>query len=61
MYNNYKEKQTGLEEVEKDSNLVKEFKVQFIPSIMVNGTMLEDSFDYEKIKILIDQELEESE
>ncbi|MFJ7974190.1 hypothetical protein ACIQZI_00530 [Peribacillus sp. NPDC096379] len=49
-----------MEEVEKDSNLVKEFKVQFIPSIMVNGTMLEDPFDYEKIKILIDQELEES-
>ena len=28
------------------------------PSIMVNGTMLEDPFDYEKMKNLIEEELE---
>lgn len=54
------ENQTGLESVDNDSKLVKDFKVQSTPSIMVNGTMLEDPFDYEKIKSLIDRELEES-
>ncbi|CEG31068.1 DsbA family protein [Peribacillus simplex] len=54
------ENQTSLEEVKKDEKLVEEFKVQSTPSIMVNGTMLEDPFDYEKIKSLIDKELEES-
>ena len=37
--------------------LVEEFGVSITPTIMVNGTMLEDPFDYEKIKSLIDQEL----
>lgn len=49
--------QSVLDEVNKDSKLVDEFKVQLTPSIMVNGTMLEDPFDYEKIKELIDQAL----
>lgn len=50
--------QTGLEEINKDTKLVEEFKVELTPSIMVNGTMLEDPFDYEKIKSLIEEALE---
>jgi protein-disulfide isomerase len=50
--------QSVINEVNKDTALVDEFKVQMTPSIMVNGTMLEDPFDYEKIKSLIDKELE---
>lgn len=50
--------QSVMEEVSKDSKLVEEFKVESTPSIMINGTMLEDPFDYEKIKSLIDKELE---
>ena len=50
--------QSVLDEVNKDTALVDEFKVQMTPSIMVNGTMLEDPFDYEKIKSLIEKELE---
>jgi len=52
------EQQSEIEEINKDTKLVEEFNVQFTPSIMVNGTMLEDPFDYEAIKILIDKELE---
>lgn len=46
-----------INEVIKDTKLVEEFEVQLTPSIMVNGTMLEDPFDYEKIKSLIDEAL----
>lgn len=52
------EEQSSLEEVNKDTELVEEFNVQMTPSIMVNDIMLEDPFDYEAIKNLIDQELE---
>lgn len=52
------EQQSAIKEVDKDSELVEEFKVEQTPSIMVNGTMLEDPFDYEKIKDLIEEELE---
>ncbi|EFV75086.1 MULTISPECIES: DsbA family protein [Cytobacillus] len=48
-----------IDEVNNDSALVEEYKIQQTPSIMVNGTMLEDPFDYEKIKSLIDQALED--
>lgn len=50
--------QKTVDAVNADNELVKEFKVQMTPSIMVNGTMLEDPFDYERIKELIEQELE---
>lgn len=49
---------SGTPELNKDSKLVEEFKVEQTPTIMVNGTKLEDPFDYEKIKSLIDKELE---
>ncbi|WP_078549209.1 DsbA family protein [Litchfieldia alkalitelluris] len=50
--------QTELEELNKDTKLVEEYNVQLTPTIMVNGIMLEDPFDYEKIKSLIENELE---
>jgi len=49
--------QSVSDEVKKDTDIVEEYNVQFTPSIMVNGTMLEDPFDYEKIKSLIDKAL----
>lgn len=52
------EQQSAIEEVQKDSKLVEEYKVEQTPSIMVNGTMLEDPFDYEEMKSLIEEELE---
>lgn len=39
-----------MSEVNKDSELVEEFDVQLTPTIMVNGTVIEDPFDYEAIK-----------
>lgn len=51
------EESTVLEKVSTDDGLVKENGVQFTPSIMINGVMLEDPFDYEKIQELIEQDL----
>ncbi|WDH76647.1 DsbA family protein [Exiguobacterium marinum] len=51
------EESTVLEKVSKDDGLVKENGVQFTPSIMINGVMLEDPFDYEQIQQLIEQDL----
>ncbi len=52
------EQQSDLEAVNKDTELVEEFKVQQTPTIIINGIMLEDPFDYEKIKTHIEKELE---
>lgn len=51
------ENSTVLENVSIDDGLVKESGVQFTPSIMINGVMLEDPFDYDRIKQLIEQDL----
>lgn len=48
-----------MEEVEIDDRLVKDFNVQFTPTIIINGVMLEDPFDYEAIVSLIEKGLEE--
>ena len=45
--------QSVINNVAKDEILVNEFKVQQTPSIMVNGTMLADPFNYEQIIILL--------
>ncbi|MCM3180601.1 DsbA family protein [Cytobacillus horneckiae] len=50
-----------IEAVNVDTTLVNEYEVQLTPSIMINDKMLEDPFDYEQIKRLIDQALEEQE
>lgn len=44
-----------LEQVSRDDGLVKQHKVAFTPSIMINGVMLEDPFDYEAMKRLIEE------
>nr|GGG61382.1 disulfide bond formation protein D [Virgibacillus oceani] len=46
--------------VNKDTEMVTEFGVQFTPTIMVNGTMIEDPFDYDSIKKAIENALEEN-
>ncbi|MDQ0270611.1 DsbA family protein [Cytobacillus purgationiresistens] len=46
-----------IDSVNEDITLVNDFKVKLTPSIMVNGKMLEDPFDYERIKVLIDEAL----
>jgi protein-disulfide isomerase len=43
------------EEVSTDDGLVKEFNVPFTPTIIVDGVMLEDPFDYERIVSLIEE------
>ncbi|MDL4839847.1 DsbA family protein [Aquibacillus rhizosphaerae] len=52
------ENETTIDKVNVDTTLVEEFGVELTPTIMVNGTMLKDPFDYEKIKSLIEQALE---
>ncbi|UYZ21587.1 DsbA family protein [Mesobacillus jeotgali] len=47
------------EELDKDTALVEEFKVEKTPTIMVNDTILEDPFDYELIISLIEEGLKE--
>lgn len=51
------ENNSEINEVNKDSELVTEFNVQFTPTIMVNDTIIEDPFNYEEIKTAIDNEL----
>ncbi len=50
-----------VEEVNKDTSLVEEYEIQLTPTIMVNEVMIEDPFDYEKIKSVIDEALEDQE
>lgn len=45
-------------EVEKDVQLIEEYEVNLTPTIFINNKMVEDPFDYEKIKSLIEKELE---
>jgi protein-disulfide isomerase len=49
------EQQTFMEEVNTDSSLVEDFNIQKTPTIIINGTMLEDPYDYERIKSLIEE------
>ncbi|WP_050182493.1 DsbA family protein [Domibacillus robiginosus] len=42
-------------EVSKDDGLVQEYNVPFTPTIIIDGVMLEDPFDYEKITSLIEK------
>lgn len=45
------------EELKKDETLVEEAGVSQTPTIVINGQMLEDPFDYDAITALIEQEL----
>lgn len=49
--------ESTMDEVTLDDELVKEFNVNLTPTIMINGVMLEDPFDYEAIVSLIEKEL----
>ena len=49
------EQGTGIEAVEVDKSLVEEFEIQQTPTIVINGTKLEDPYDYERIKELIEE------
>ena len=51
------EKQATMDAVEVDTALVEEAGVAQTPTIVINGQTLEDPFDYEAIKELIEQEL----
>ena len=44
--------------VAKDTKLVEEAEVAQTPTIVINGKTMEDPFDYEAIKAVIDQELD---
>ncbi|WP_106496754.1 DsbA family protein [Lentibacillus sp. Marseille-P4043] len=51
--------ETAMDEVNKDTKLVNKFDVKLTPTIMVNGTTIEDPFDYDEIKNAIEDALEE--
>jgi protein-disulfide isomerase len=53
------EQQATMESVKIDEDLVKESGVSMTPSIVINGKMLENPFDYEAIKAVIEQELKD--
>ncbi|MFC5465223.1 DsbA family protein [Lederbergia graminis] len=46
-----------LEQVLIDDSLVKEFDIPFTPTIVINGVMLKDPFDYKAIESIIEEEL----
>ncbi|ASN05642.1 DsbA family protein [Virgibacillus necropolis] len=54
------ENNSEMNEVNKDTKLVTDFEIQLTPTIMVNGTMIEDPYDYEAIKQAIEKALEEN-
>jgi protein-disulfide isomerase len=49
--------QSALSEVNKDEKLVQQYRIEKTPSIMINGIMLENPFDYEQMKEIIEKEL----
>jgi protein-disulfide isomerase len=52
------DEETEIGEVKKDTVLVDQFNVEMTPTIMVNGIMIEDPFDYEEIIQTIESVLE---
>ncbi|MFD2045085.1 DsbA family protein [Ornithinibacillus salinisoli] len=54
------ESNSYMDEVNKDTELVNEFEVELTPTIMVDGTMIEDPFDYDAITNAIENALEEN-
>lgn len=49
------------EAVKTDEGLVEQYGVEQTPTVMINGQILENPFDYEKIKSVIDKVLEDEE
>ncbi|MEJ9282274.1 DsbA family protein [Ureibacillus thermosphaericus] len=54
------DKQLTLEQVEIDKELYEKHNVSQTPTININGITMEDPFDYEAIKEVIDREIEAS-
>ncbi|WP_088051959.1 DsbA family protein [Virgibacillus dakarensis] len=54
------ENNSEINEVNKDSELVTEFNVEVTPTIMVNGKVMEDPYDYDAIQKAIEDALEEN-
>ncbi|MFZ4453930.1 DsbA family protein [Salibacterium aidingense] len=54
------EQKTYREQVKVDETLVDENNIQFTPSILINGTLIEDPFDWEAIQTAIENGLEEN-
>ncbi len=53
------EQQTTMESVNVDEALVRETGISLTPTIVINGRMMEDPFDYEAIKTAIETETKE--
>lgn len=53
------EKEATMESVKIDEALVREAGISMTPSIVINGRMMEDPFDYEAIKSAIEQEMKD--
>ncbi|PID03826.1 dihydroneopterin aldolase [Sporosarcina sp. P2] len=53
------EQEATRESVKIDEDLVRESGVSMTPTIVINGKMLEDPFDYEAIKTAIEQEIKD--
>lgn len=51
--------QAAKPQLEIDNALVEKFQVEKTPTVVINGTILDDPFDYDKITSLINKELEE--
>ncbi|WP_112179887.1 DsbA family protein [Paraliobacillus zengyii] len=51
---------TQIDEVNKDTDIVNAFDIQQTPTIMINGIVIEDPFNYESIQNAIDSALEAS-
>ncbi|MDX8366814.1 DsbA family protein [Cytobacillus sp. IB215665] len=49
-----------MDEVDIDDKLVKEYKVEMTPSVIINGVMMDNPMDYGEIKKLIEQQLEDN-
>lgn len=53
------EQQATMESVKIDEDLVRESGISMTPTIMINGKMMKDPFDYEAIQAVIEQELKD--
>jgi protein-disulfide isomerase len=51
--------ESQIEEINKDASLVQKFGVKQTPTILINDIIVEDPFNYEKLKSIIESELKE--
>ena len=53
------EQEATMESVKIDEDLVKEAGISMTPTIVINGKIMENPFDYEAIKAAIEQEIKD--